>query len=291
MGAFIMAVPVSFAVGAPLSALFLKLDWFGLEGWRWMFILEGIPAILAGFVTLRFVTDHPKDARWMRDDERQWLMEQLAHERAWKASFGKPTIWEVFRQRNILILSVQLCAVVMASYGFLLWFPTTIQKLFSVDASMANALVTPAFLAAMGMVWYMGRSSDRKKERRWHTVIPLALAGIFFALSTVPGQHPLLILLWLYLTGSMLWGWTPSFWVIPSATLDASAVAASIGMVNCVGNLGGFIGPYFIGVLLTRGHSYSLAALLMAAAFLGASALTFALKMTAPATSVPSRSQ
>lgn len=291
MGAFIMAVPVSFAVGAPLSALFLKLNWFGLEGWRWMFILEGIPAILAGFVTLRFVTDHPKDAHWMPDDERQWLMEQLAHERTWKAELGKPTIWEVFRQRNILILSVQLCAVVMASYGFLLWFPTTIQKLFSVDASMANTLVTPAFLAAMGMVWYMGRSSDRKKERRWHTSIPLALAGIFFALSTVPGQHPLLILLWLYLTGSMLWGWTPSFWVIPSATLDASAVAASIGMVNCVGNLGGFIGPYFIGVLLTRGYSYSLAALLMAAAFLGASALTFALKMKVPATSLSSRSQ
>jgi MFS transporter, ACS family, tartrate transporter len=291
MGAFILAVPVSFAVGAPLSALFLKLDWFGLEGWRWMFILEGIPAILAGIVTLRFVTDHPKDAHWMPDDERQWLMEQLAQEKARKESLGKPTIWEVFRQRNILILSVQLCAVVMASYGFLLWLPTTIQKLFSVDASISNILVTPAFLAAMAVVWYTGRSSDREKERRWHTAMPLALAGIFFALSTVPGQNPLAILLWLYLTGSMLWGWTPSFWVIPSATLDASAVAASIGMINCVGNLGGFIGPYTIGVLLTRGHSYSLAALLMAVAFVGASVLTFALRIPGSATSLPDRSK
>ncbi len=291
MGAFIMAVPVSFAIGAPLSALLLKLDWFGLEGWRWMFILEGIPAILAGFVTLRFVTDHPKDARWLPEDERQWLMEQLAQEKEWKAALGKPTIWQVFRQRNNLILSVQLCAVVMASYGFLFWLPTTIQKLFFVDASVSNTLVTPAFLAAMAVVWYAGRSSDRKKERRWHTAIPLALAGVFFALSTLPGQNPLLTLSWLYLTGSMLWGWTPSFWVIPSATLDASAVAASIGMINCIGNLGGFIGPYAIGVLLTRGHSYSLAALLMAAAFLGAAALTFALKMPARATSLPSRGE
>lgn len=285
MGAFIMAVPVSFAIGAPLSALFLKLNWFGLEGWRWMFILEGIPAILAGFVTLRYVTDHPKDASWMPDDEREWLTQQLNQEKEWKASLGKTSIWQVFRQRNILILSVQLCAVVMASYGFLLWLPTTIQKLFSTSASLSNILVTPAFLAAMVVVRYMGKSSDRKQERRYHTAIPLVLAGVFFALSTIDGFGPLGTLLWLYLTGSMLWGWTPSFWVIPSATLDASAVAASIGMINCVGNLGGFIGPYAIGVLLTRGYSYSLAGQLMAVAFLGAAALTFALKLPTPGSS------
>ena len=291
MGAFIMAVPVSFAVGAPLSALILKLNWLGLEGWRWMFILEGLPAVVAGFVTLRYVTDHPKDAHWMPDDERAWLIDQLDREKARKASLGKATIWQVFRQRNIIILSVQLCAVVMASYGFLLCLPTTIQKLFAVDPSVSNALVTPAFLAAMAVVWYSGRSSDRTQERRFHTAIPLALAGIFFALSTVPGQSPFVVLLWLYLTGSMLWGWTPSFWVIPSSTLDASAVAASIGMINCVGNLGGFIGPYAIGILLTRGYSYSLAAQLMAIAFLGASAITFAVKMPTPAASLASRSK
>lgn len=291
MGAFIMAVPVSFAVGAPLSALFLKLNWFGLEGWRWMFILEGVPAILAGFVTLRYVTDHPKDARWMPDDEREWLMEQLETEKAWKASLGKTSIWQVFRQRNVLILSLQLCAIVMASYGFLLWLPTSIQKLFAVDPSVSNLLVIPAFLAAMSVVWYAGRSSDRRQERRLHTAIPLALAGAFFALSTLGGQGPVLTLLWLYLTGSMLWGWTPSFWVLPSSTLDASAAAASVGMINSVGNLGGFIGPYAIGLLLTRGYSYSLAAQLMAVAFLGAAALTFALKMATPIASSSHRSE
>ena len=135
MGAFILAVPVSFAVSAPLSALFLKLNWFGLEGWRWMFILEGIPAIVAGFITLRYVTDHPKDAKWMPDDEREWLIRQLDAEKAWKASLGKTSIWQVFRQRNVLILSLLLCAVVMASYGYILWLPTTIQKLFHVDPS------------------------------------------------------------------------------------------------------------------------------------------------------------
>ncbi len=221
----------------------------------------------------------------MPDDEREWLTQQLSQEKEWKASLGKTSIWQVFRQRNILILSVQLCAVVMASYGFLLWLPTTIQKLFSTSASLSNILVTPAFLAAMVVVRYMGKSSDRKQERRYHTAIPLVLAGVFFALSTIDGFGPLGTLLWLYLTGSMLWGWTPSFWVIPSTTLDASAVAASIGMINCVGNLGGFIGPYAIGILLTRGYSYSLAGQLMAVAFLGAAALTFALKLPTPGSS------
>jgi ACS family tartrate transporter-like MFS transporter len=282
MGAFILAVPVSFAVSAPLSALFLKLNWFGLEGWRWMFILEGIPAIVAGFITLRYVTDHPKDAKWMPDDEREWLIRQLDAEKAWKASLGKTSIWQVFRQRNVLILSLLLCAVVMASYGYILWLPTTIQKLFHVDPSVANLLVMPAFLAAMAVVLYSARSSDRKQERRFHTAVPLAVAGVFFALSTVGGQSPLMVLLWLYLTGSMLWGWTPSFWVLPSSTLDASASAAAIGMINSVGNLGGFIGPYLIGFLLTRGYSYSLAAQLMAAGFIVAAALTFALKIASP---------
>ena len=279
MGSFILAVPVSFAVSAPLSALFLKLDWFGLEGWRWMFILEGIPAILAGFITLRFVTDHPKDARWLPDDEREWLIRQLTAEKEWKAALGKPSIWQVFRQRNVVILSLLLCAFVMASYGFIFWLPTTIQKLFQVDPSIANLLVMPAFVAAMAVVWYAGKSSDRKQERRYHTAVPLGLAGVFFALSTVSGQGPLMVLFWLYLTGSMLWGWTPSFWVLPSTTLDSSATAAAVGMINSIGNLGGFIGPYLIGFLLTHGYSYDLAAQLMAAGFAGAAALTFVLKI------------
>jgi nitrate/nitrite transporter NarK len=177
----------------------------------------------------------------------------------------------------------------MASYGFILWFPTTIQRLFQVDPSTANLLVIPAFLGAMAVVWYSGKSSDRKQERRYHTAVPLALAGVFFALSTWSGQHPWMIMIWLYLTGSMLWGWTPSFWVLPSTTLDASATAASIGMINCVGNLGGFIGPYLIGFLLTRGHSYSLAAQLMAVAFIAAAALTFALRIAAPIRPSPDR--
>lgn len=198
MGAFILAVPVSFAVSAPLSALFLRLDWFGLEGWRWMFILEGIPAIAAGFITFGFVTDHPKDARWMPEDEREWLMRQLTAEKAWKASLGKPSIWQVFRQRNVLILSLLLCLVVMASYGFILWLPTTIQKLFQVNPPTANLLVMPAFVAAMAVVWYAGKSSDRTQERRCHTAVPLALAGVFFALSTISGQGGLIVLLWLY---------------------------------------------------------------------------------------------
>lgn len=110
-----------------------------------------------------------------------------------KASLGKTNIWQVFRQRNVLILSLLLCAVVMASYGYILWLPTTIQKLFHADPSVANLLVIPAFLAALAVVLYSGKSSDRKQERRFHTAVPVA--GVFLALSTVSGQSPLMVLL------------------------------------------------------------------------------------------------
>jgi ACS family tartrate transporter-like MFS transporter len=279
LAGFILGVPISFAVGAPLSALMLKIHWLGLPGWRWLFILQGLPAVICGIVTLFYLTDHPRDAQWLDREEREWLTAELERERTRKRALGHVTILQAFRQRNVLLLAALLCVTVISSYGYLFWLPTTIQKASGFSVVAATSLSTIPYALATVAVWFMGRSSDRTGERKLHTSIPLALAGVFFGLTIIPGQPFWLTMIWLSLTGMVLWAWAPSYWVLPTLTLRESAAAASIGLINSIGNLGGFIGPSIVGALLVRNHSYSFAALFLSLGFLVASALTLMLRI------------
>ncbi len=278
LAGFIIGVPLSFAIGAPLSALMLGIHWSGLSGWRWLFILQGLPAVACGIFTLFYLTDHPRDAQWLEPEERAWLVAELERERQLKRALGHVTILQAFRQRNVLLLAAILCVIVLSSYGYLFWLPTIIQNASGLSITGATTLSTVPFLLAAAGVWYAGRSSERSGERKLHTAIPLAMAGIFFGMTTIPGQRFPFIMLWLSLTGLVLWAWAPSYWVLPTVTLCESAAAASIGLINSIGNLGGFIGPSLVGALLTHQHSYSFAAVFLSLGFLFASALTLLLR-------------
>jgi MFS transporter, ACS family, tartrate transporter len=283
MAGLISAVPVSFAVGAPLSALILRIDWLSLPGWRWVFILEGLPAVIFGLITIFCLTDRPCQARWLSTEERNWLTTELERESQEKRARGHVTIWKAFFQRNVVLLSLMLLLVVIASYGYLFWLPTNIQKASGYSAAKSTALSAIPFVLSVVAVRYMGKSSDRNRERRLHTAIPLLLAGVFLGMTTVAGQAFSVTMLWLSLTGMMLWAWAPSFWVLPTLTLSESAAAASIGLINSVGNLGGFFGPWTVGALLSRGHSYSLVISILCAAFVCAAALTLCVRVPAGA--------
>ena len=128
MAGLIAAVPVSFALGAPISALILKLTWLNLAGWRWVFILEGLPGVVFGLITLFYLTDRPSQATWLSTEERDWLTTELERERQEKRARGHAPFWNAFLQRNVLLLSLVLFLVVIASYGYLFWLPTNIQK-------------------------------------------------------------------------------------------------------------------------------------------------------------------
>ena len=282
LAGFILGVPISFLVGAPLSAWCLSIDWFGLAGWRWIFILQGLPAILFGFISLFYLTDRPKDAKWLEPAERKWLDEELRQEsERKKAAFGHVGVFQALRQRHVLTLAAVLWCVVLANYGVVLWLPTTIQRASGFSNVRSTLYSTLPFLVATLSVWYLGRSSDRTGERKLHTAIPLFLCGVFFALSVIPGQSFPLVMVWLCLTGLMLWAFAPSFWVLPTLTLGQSAAAASVGLINSIGNLGGFVGPSVAGYLLSGNTPYWAAMLFLCAGFFVAGALVLSLKIPA----------
>lgn len=279
MAGFIVAVPLSFLIGAPLSAACLSVHWLGLPGWRWLFILQGLPAVALGIVTPFYLTDHPKDAGWLAPGERDWLTEELQRERQARRARGHTHALKAFLQPQVLRLAAALFLIVLASYGYLFWLPSTIKKASGLSVISSTLLSGLPFVLAAVAVVVMGRSSDRTGERRWHAALPLLFAGGVFALVAIPGQPFILTMLWLCLTGAALWAWTPAYWVIPTLLLGESAAAVSIGLINCVGNLGGFFGPWMVGYLLASHHSYSLAIVVLSFAFAMGSQLVMSIRV------------
>lgn len=261
-----VAVPVSFVIGAPLSAWCLSLHWFGLQGWRWLFIVQGLPAIILGLITPFCLTDHPHQASWLAPDERAWLTERLERERQQARAAGRVRVWDGLTRPHVFILAAALCLIVIASYGFIFWLPATIHRASGYSVRNATLLSALPFLAAIPGVWFMGKSSDRRGERKLHTALPLLLGSMCFALTAFTAQPFWLTMIWLSLTGLTLWAWGPSYWALPTMFLGESAAAVSVGFINSIGNLGGFIGPYVVGLLRAQGVAESTVIWLLSAA-------------------------
>jgi MFS transporter, ACS family, tartrate transporter len=262
LAGFVLAVPISFIIGAPLSAACLSIHWLGLPGWRWIFILQGIPAVLAGIVALFYFTDHPAGARWLEPDERQWLEEKLQGERAPRVKLQFREMLAAMLAPRTLQFAISLFLTVMATYGFIFWLPATIHSRSNLTVIQSTLLSGIPFAFAAVFVWLAGRSSDKTGERRWHSAVPLILAGIGLAGSGIPGQGFVPVMMWLCFTGAWLWAWAPSFWVLPASFLEGSAAATAIGFINSTGSLGGFTGPLLVGSLLDR-HWHMPATLLL----------------------------
>ena len=289
MAGFLIAIPVSLTSGAAISALVLRLHWLGLDGWRWVFILQGIPAVLFGVITLFYLTDHPRQARWLEPEEREWIAAEIEDEKQRKKAVGHVSVLGALRQRNVLLLSLTLFFANIGAFAFVLWLTTSIQKASGFSVILSTACSALPFAAALLSVILFGQSSDRTGERKFHTAVPLALAAVFFALSTVPGQPLSVVIVWLCLTGGAAYAWTPSFWVLPTLTLTESAAAASIGLVNSIGGLGAFVGPSVTGYLLSNHYPYGVAVGCLSACFLTAALLVLAVRVShdASQSSVP----
>ncbi|MEN6536622.1 MAG: MFS transporter [Bryobacteraceae bacterium] len=257
MAGFIVAIPIGLALGGPISAAILRCHWFGLAGWRWMFILEGVPAILLGFVALAYLTDRPRQARWLDTEERQWLEAELEREKRAKLATGVVSVWRGLCNRDSMLLAAALFFANIGSYSFLFWLPGIVQKVSRLSPYLSNTLVAIPFVAgALGAVT-CGRSSDRAGERKLHAIVPLVMAGVFFPLSASFGESFTLTLLFSSLAAAAVYAWPPPFWVLPTLTLTDSAAATAIGGINSIGNLGGFVGPTVVGYLLSRGWALS----------------------------------
>jgi len=271
---FMAAIPIGFMIGGPIAGAILGVHWFGITGWRWLFLLEGIPAIVLGIAALFVLPDWPNDARWLRPDERDWITARLDEERRAKAHAEQMTIWQALRHPAVLMLTAGLFFTYTGGYAFWFWFPTMLQRLTGwTDVQRIGWIGAIPFVAGLIGMLALGASSDRTGERRWHFAIPqltaaLALGVWFF----IPHSNVLLIAVF-SLVGFGTVAYLPSFWALPSAFLTSSAAAAAVGFINCTASIGGFVGPKIIGNLSQGSGSFSSGFIFMIACWTIASVL------------------
>jgi len=255
---FMVAVPISALIGSPISAALLGTDgWFGLRGWQWMFILEGVPAVVLGFLCFWVLPDSPARAAWLTVPEREWLESRLGDDRARAAPVGHQSLWRVLTNRQVLALAFVLAGSTATSSGLQLWQPQILKSfgLTNMQTGLVNAI--PYGLAAIAMIWW-GRRSDRGGERRWHAAIPLMLIAIgFAAIFMVHALAPTILLLCVAVIG--IYAGKGPVWAISTEWLAPSIAAAGLAQINALSNLAGFATVYLLGVLKDATGSFAIA--------------------------------
>jgi ACS family tartrate transporter-like MFS transporter len=277
---FMAAIPLSYAIGSPISGLLLSVHWGGLRGWQWLFIIEGLPALFFGVVTWFYLTDWPHEAKWLHADEREWVIRQLENEKRVKTSAGAYTVWQALRHRDVLILTALHFVQNGSAYALAFWLPTMLQRLSRLSDFRVTLLVALPNLLGFLAMQVNGWHSDRAAERRWHTAIPLWMtAGAFAMLSAQDwGTVPSLFLF--SIAAASLLAFLPSFWAMPSAFLCDSAAALATGTINCfAAGLGGFLGPALLGYQSARTHSFRSAFGVLAVALVVAGVLPLTLRI------------
>jgi MFS transporter, ACS family, tartrate transporter len=274
---FMAAIPLSYAIGSPISGLLLGVHWFGLHGWQWLFILEGMPALFFGVMTWFYLSDWPREAKWLPADEQAWVIHKLESERQAKQSAGAYTVWQALRHRDVLILTALHFVQNGSAYALAFWLPTMLKRLSGQSDFKVTLMVALPNLLGFVAMQVNGWHSDRNAERRWHTSIPLwTAAAALLVLSLADwGTAPSLLLF--SIAAASLLAFLPSFWAMPSAFLCDSAAAMATGTINCVAaGLGGFLGPALVGYQAARTHSFrsGFAALVVALVIAGVLPLT-----------------
>jgi ACS family tartrate transporter-like MFS transporter len=268
LGLFIIANPASTVIGAPLSTALLGTSVFGFTGWQTLFLVEGLPAVLIGFVVFFVLCDSPAKARWLTPRERDVLQdaikrdERLSSYTSARDGLLNPTVW---------LFSALYAALMMGVYGFGLWAPQIVKSLGNLtNQQVGLVLVIPYACATLAMVFW-GRHSDRTGERKWHLALPGVVGMIGFLYGGFTGNFYVAVIG--FTLGAIgIYASLPLFWALPTAILGGSAAAGGIALINSVGNLSGYLGPFVIGKLKDLTHSFA-AGLLVIAGSLGLAAI------------------
>jgi len=287
VSALFLSVPGSNAVAAAVSGAILKLDGvWGLAGWKWMFLLESVPAIILAPVVLFVLTERPAVAKWLAPDEREWLEGQLLKERKAIESTQKPlTLGQLLADSRLLGLSSIYLTIVSATYGITFFLPLIIKAHGLSDMTTGFVTAAPYVIGTVGMMLW-AYLSDRWNERRWH----LILASLLAAIGLV-GAAASTNLYWAIAAMSLasigVYAAKPCFWPLPSTFLSGTAAAGGIALVNSIGNLGGFVGPYVVGWIKDRTQSYGAGLDFLAACALLSAIITFLLVKAPPLSKIP----
>ena len=184
---FYAASPLSYVVGSPLAGVLLGISWFGLRGWRWLFILEGVPAVVLGVVTIFYLTDWPREAKWLQPDEREWINSQLENEKRAKQKVRSYTIWQAFAQRDVILLTLCYFCATTGGYGVAFWLPSILKRLSGQSDMRVTLLAALPYLAGFVVQQLNGWHSDRTLERRWHAAVSIFLCGVSLLLAVIYG--------------------------------------------------------------------------------------------------------
>ncbi|MGO8918637.1 MAG: MFS transporter [Stellaceae bacterium] len=277
---FTLALPLAAAVGAPLSTAIMELNGvWGLAGWKWMYIGEAAPTVLLGIAVLFYVTDRPAEARWLGNEERAWLMSEIAHERRQIEARGRIGLLRAFWEPKVLLLSLNYLGIVTASLGMLLFLPQMVKQLGLTNMQVGWASMVPYICGTISMVSW-GWISDRLGERRWNlfgaclvACAGLVIAGLFVGTAWS--------LVGMSIAAIGFYGSKGPFWSMPSTFLTGTAAAASIAWINSLGNLGGAFGPPLVGWVRQSTGSFA-GGLYLLAGFALMSALVAAFALRAP---------
>jgi ACS family tartrate transporter-like MFS transporter len=267
VSAYMVAIPLSNFIGAPISGALLGLRGWGLRGWQYLFILEGLPAVLLGLFVLYWMTDNPEKAEWLAEPERQWLVRVMDEDRKTREAVHHFTLREALLHPRVLLLGLVHSGMLMSSYGINFWMPQIFKGFGGLTNFQVGLLsMIPWGIATIGM-YLWGWHSDKTHERIWHVVLAGFATGIGLALSGYLGWSPPLALTALTLATLGIMAMLPVFWTLPTALLTGRAAAGAIGLISAIGNLGSYFGPFILGYMKDRTHSH-MAGLIMVGVYI-----------------------
>ncbi len=255
MALFMTAIPISGILGGPLSGWIMESaeGVNGWRGWQWLFLIEAMPPIFIGAAAMLYLDNGIRSARWLTDEQKALLEARLEQDRAHLVAH--PTLRAVFADRRLWRMCLIYFCCVMGQYGLTFWMPTLVQAAGVHGALHIGLLTAVPYTGAVAAMILFSRSADRRRERRWHTAIPMLIGALGLTLSAIAGTHTVAAMICLTIAAGGVLTCAPLFWSLPTALLGGTAAAAGIAAINSIGNLAGFASPYVVGWLKDVTHS------------------------------------
>jgi len=251
---FMAAIPLSLAIASPVAGWILGHSWSGIAGWRWLFVVEGAPAVLLGIAAYFLLTDTPREAHWLKPEQREWIAAKLEAQKP--AGEKAMTIWQAFTSRNVVLLALLTFLNYSVFYSFIFWMPTMLKRFSGLADARVGLLGAIPYLVCFVVMLINGWHSDKQMERRWHISIPMLIAavGLFGLMEQPSSMRGLVALLTLVTAGN---AYLSVFWSLPTEILSPSIAAASVGLISSVGSIAGFASPYMFGFLREKTGAFT----------------------------------
>ena len=276
------SLQISAIIGAPLAGWILGIEVFGLKGWQVLFVIESIPALIFGVMVLFVLADWPEQVTWLTPEEKRYLKARFDQETEAKKSGHPYTVWEAICDREVLKLCLIYFLWISGFWGFNYWMPTALKEISGWSNLMIGWLIVIPMILSLLALLFVGRSSSKSGEKRWHGAVPMFIGAIGLGVGTFV-HDPLINLIFIALTAIGIYSAFGVWWAYPTTFLSGTAAAGAVGLINSFGNVGGYIGPYLTGFVKDMTGSF-LGAYVFLAGFLAlAGLLMLTLKKKLPA--------